>query len=60
MAVMMQAAGVMWGLISLVLAKKAKREKQAMTFVIAHFSDALDRPPISWVPPCVPSSQFHD
>jgi len=55
----MQAVGVMWGLISSVLAKKAKREKRAMTFVIAYFSDALDGPPISWVPPCVSPPQFH-
>ena len=30
------------------------RRKWAMTFVVARFCDALCRPPISWVPPCVP------
>jgi len=54
-AVTTRAADAMWGSISLVV---GKREKRAMANVIAHFFDALDRPPISWVPPCVSPPQF--
>ena len=40
------------------------REKRATTSVVARFCDALDGPPIFWVPPCVslppipPSSKY--
>jgi len=32
---------------------RRKGRKWAMTFVVAHFRDALLGPPTFWVPPCV-------
>ena len=45
--------GMGWG-----LGEKVMKEKRAMTFVVARFRDALDGPPIPWVPPCVSPPQF--
>jgi len=48
------AVDALRGLISLVvgweLGEKVMREKRATTFVVARFCDALDGPPIPWVP----------
>ena len=55
----LRSLGVGWG-----LGKEVIREERATTRVVAHFRDALDRPPTCWVPPCVsitpipPSSNY--
>jgi hypothetical protein len=58
----MWAVDSLRGLISLgvgwELGEKVMKEKQATTNVVARFCDALDGPPIPWVPPCVSPSQF--
>jgi len=45
--------GMGWG-----LGEKVMKEKRVTTNVVARFRDALDGPPIPWVPPCVSPPQF--